>query len=236
MNSAGTLRSMSEADAILDVRDLGVAVAGRLLLDGVTFRVGCSTTMAVTGPSGCGKTSLLRALAGLDESVTGNVRVRGRARAADGWPAFRREVVYVHQRPVMLDATVRDNLARPFRFRASSGSFDEPEARRLLGELRLDRALLGQAARSLSIGEQQRVALIRALLQDPVVLLLDEPTSALDVAARDATQDVLRRRSEDDGLAVLVVTHDHAHADRWCDEVLDLRAYRADRVSGECAL
>ena len=99
-------------------------------------------------------------------------------------------------------------------------AFDEVEAIALLEAVNLP-AQFGTEARNLSIGEKQRLALVRALLVRPQVLLLDEPTSALDAVNREAVETLLKARVRD-GLAVVVVTHDATQATRLCDRLVTL--------------
>ncbi len=207
---------------LLRGEDLCVALDdGQMLLRGVHFTLKAGQRMAVAGPSGCGKTMLLRSVAGLIDLVGGRVMLKGRSAAEVGWPAFRRQVVLVDQRPVLLDATVRANLELPFRYRVTqmgvgAQRFDEAEAVALLERLHVEPHRLDQAAPSLSVGQQQRICLVRAMLLRPAVLLLDEPTSALDEPSRDAVEALVAERSQRHGMAALIVTHDSAQAERWC--------------------
>jgi putative ABC transport system ATP-binding protein len=216
-------------EALLSTIDLAVSAGGARLLEGITLELHAGEMLALTGPSGCGKTSLLRAIAGLDDPDAGEVRFRNQPPEEIGWPAFRRRVVFVHQRPVMLSATVEENLRRPLRHRHVAREFDRDRAVALLVDFELSEAHLAQAARTLSVGQQQRVSVVRALLIEPEVLLLDEPTSALDEEARSAVEDLLRLEGHRSGRAALVVTHDREQARRLCDRSLDLRAHITGR-------
>ena len=195
--------------ALLDVVDLDLEVAERVLARGLSFSVREGERVAVVGPSGSGKTTLLRILAGLIDAASGTISWRGGPRDADGWPAYRRQVVYLPQRPAFRDLTVRDALARPFGFATSSVAFPEARARSLLDELMLHAGAWTQPARELSEGERQRVSLARALLVEPACLLADEPTAALDSATRDVVEAHLRG-----GPALILVTHDPEQAAR----------------------
>lgn len=210
------------AMALLTVRDLSVAAGGSPLLQGLSLELRPGHMTALVGPSGSGKTSLLRALAGLDDPAEGEVRLLGRLPAEWGWPVWRRRVCWVSQRPVLLDGTVRMNLARPFEYATTEGPFPEEQALTYLDRLGLERTRVEQNALTLSEGQRQRVALARALLVGPPVMLLDEPTSALDPAALEATESLVRQTVDGAGAGALVVTHDRAQAERWCDDILDL--------------
>ena len=211
-----------DSETVLSVRDFAVSAGGVSLIEGLSLDVRQGELAAVLGVSGCGKTTLLRAIAGLIDADRGAVRFNGRPPEEIGWPAYRRRVVHVEQRPVMLDAKVRDNLARPFTYRAARAPFPDRRAAALLECLGMDPAMLELNARSLSGGQQQRVSLARALLIEPDVLLLDEPTNSLDEDSAALAEDLIRTEARERGMAALVVTHDKAQAGRWCDRVISL--------------
>ncbi|NKB46088.1 MAG: ATP-binding cassette domain-containing protein [Alphaproteobacteria bacterium] len=155
--------------------------------------------LAISGPSGAGKTVLLRAIADLDRNG-GDAETNSMIRSQVAAPVWRKAVTYVP---------------------AESGWWaDQVDAHMpagdpgpLLDSLNLDRACLAWQVSRLSTGERQRLALIRALLLDPNVLLLDEPTSALDDAATGAVERVLTQRMNG-GTTVVIVTHDGEQAQR----------------------
>ena len=206
--------------SVLSVRGVVVTTGDGPLLDGVSFELQAGERVALVGPSGCGKTTLMRVIAGLIDPSEGSVRLDGETPEVVGWPAFRRRVVYVSQTPILLDSTVRENLERPFEFGSSNSPFPEARANALLQRV----GLAGQQdkkTRVLSIGERQRVCLVRALLVEPSCLLLDEPTSALDAVSRDMVEGLLVEFTEAGGCA-LVGTHDHEQAGRLCGRRIEL--------------
>jgi ABC-type iron transport system FetAB ATPase subunit len=215
-------------EPLLHVNDLTITVAGTPLLEGVSLKLPAGDRVGLIGPSGCGKTSLLRAIAGLD-AAGGIVTLRSETPERMGWPAYRRQVMLVNQRPVLLDASVRENLARPFGYHLNRRPFPEHRALSLLEQLAIEPDRMEQRARSLSEGQQQRVCLARALLLEPPVLLLDEPTSALDAANVDAVEQAVEAYVNEGDRAVLLVSHDIAQTERWCTEVMPLEPYLAAR-------
>lgn len=205
---------------VLTAHGLGVGVRGKRLLTGIDFDVDPGGIMAVIGPSGAGKTTLLRTIVGLIDPLEGEVKLEGKGAGDIGWARFRRLVMLVAQRPVLFEGTVADNLRRPFSFGAADGAFDEGEAEELLGSVGLE-DVLEQEARTLSEGQAQRMALVRALLLHPRVLVLDEPTSALDGGSRDQVEALLAARE----LTVVMVSHDPKQVERLAGVTLDLEPF-----------
>jgi putative ABC transport system ATP-binding protein len=213
---------------MLDVVHLGRRSAtGDWLLRDVSFAVGPGERVGVSGPSGSGKSVLLRALALLEAADAGEIRWRGTRVQGGAVPAFRREVMYLHQRPVIVqDATVRANLRLPFTLREHrSRAFDEGRIRRWLDLLGRGHGLLDRPARYLSGGEAQLVALLRAIQLQPTMLLLDEPTAALDEATTTRIEQLVDAfLREDDRRAMVWISHDGAQLDRMTTRRVLVRA------------
>jgi putative ABC transport system ATP-binding protein len=186
-----------------------VVRGGRRIVDGASIEVCPGRVVSVQGASGSGKSTFLRALAWLIPVDEGRVLFEGKTPRAFGVLAYRRHVAYVPQLPRMFDGSVADNLRAGPRFRGAVLS--DPAVTDLLERVGLSPTLAGRPAGDLSGGERLRVALARALANEPEVLLVDEPTSALDPAAAEtviASVIALAKR----GAAVLVVTHVEEHA------------------------
>jgi len=213
------------AEPLLRIRGLAVVAGGRTLLRGLDLDVRPGEVVAFQGASGSGKTTLLRTLACLQDPADGTVELSDGAPRDLGWPAWRRRLMLVPQLPVMLADTVGEELAYACRYHGHRKSHDRDRALRILAALRLDQVSEDTAPHTLSVGQQQRLALVRALLLDPTVLLLDEPTSALDPEAAAAVRTVVRQEVTDRGAAALVVSHDGDATARWCDRTIDLAAH-----------
>lgn len=211
---------------MLVVRSFAVSAGGIPLVSGIDLFLEKGEMVALCGPSGSGKTTLLRCVAGLEDPTAGTVEIDGVSPGELGWPGFRRKVVLVDQRPVLLPGTVEDNLLLPFSYSVSREDFPRKEALALLDAFGVSSERFSQEARSLSQGQQQRVCLARAFLLKPDVLLLDEPTSALDPEAVSSVERTLVTETRRRGLSALIVTHDREQARRLCDRALDLSRYR----------
>jgi molybdate transport system ATP-binding protein len=191
---------------------------GAFMLD-ASFEAPGRGVTAIFGPSGSGKTTVLRCIAGLHRAASGHVGIKGDVwqEGASFRPVHQRPIGYVFQEASLFShLSVRGNLL--FGARAALGEpllgFDEAVA--LLGLA----PLLDRAPLTLSGGERQRVAIGRALLSRPRLLLMDEPLSALDRAAREEILPFLEQLHERLSLPVLYVTHDMAEVERLADQII----------------
>jgi putative ABC transport system ATP-binding protein len=205
---------------LFELENVTYSRGGKVVLDDVRMRLPVGVG-SLLGPSGSGKSTLLRLLNRLADPDSGRVLYEGRDVREHDPLGLRREVSLVPQLPALIDGTVHDNVA--FGPRLAGRSFN---ARRCLEFAGLDAAFEGRDASKLSVGEQQRVMLARALALEPRVLLLDEPTSALDQAARDAVEGTLRRLRARTAISLVVVTHDIAQARRLADYVVRIDSGR----------
>ena len=171
----------------------------------------------ITGDNGSGKTTLLRIIAGLDKPDRAGVMLVGEMRSwRKSRKALRRRCVYLHQRPYLFTGSVRDNLRFPLSVNGIRGQERQQKLEHALENFSLQ-SLLAREARSLSGGEQQRLALARACLSEPEVLLLDEPTANMDVASRSQFIAMLMNSGER-RQAVVMVSHDVDGLVVHCDQ------------------
>jgi putative ABC transport system ATP-binding protein len=208
------------AAVLFELREVSFSRAGRRVLDSVDATIPAGAT-AVVGPSGSGKSTLLRLLNRLADPDAGEVRYRDRPLGEYDPLALRREVSLVPQLPALLDGSVESNL----RYAADLAG-EELETERCLRLAGLDGSFAERGAAELSVGEQQRAMLARALVQKPRILLLDEPTSALDPAAREEVEATLRRLRGELELSLVVVSHDLGQARRLAERKLRLEQGR----------
>jgi molybdate transport system ATP-binding protein len=204
--------------------DITLHRRGSVFTSKLLMRTPC--VIAIWGPSGCGKTTLLRSLAGLEKEVRGTVAINGATLYDTGArihvPPHCRRIGYVFQNPALFDhLTVRGNLLYGLK-RAPHGEV-RFSMERVVGLLELA-PYLDRKPSTLSGGERQRIAIGRALLGQPVLLMLDEPLSALDAAARSHILGLLAAIKRDFGLPMLYVTHHIDEIARLADRVCLLEA------------
>lgn len=216
------MRVVRDHRAVLfELNDVSLARGGRRVLDAVSAGVPVGAT-AIFGPSGAGKSTLLRLLNRLVDPDQGTIAYRGRALDTYDPLALRREVSLVPQLPALCEGTVGSNLE--YAAGLAGKRLDAERCLRLAG---LDPEFAGRDVAKLSVGEQQRAMLGRALAQEPAVLLLDEPTSALDHAARDAIEATLSELRRELEISIVLVSHDPEQAGRLSDWVLRIEGGRA---------
>jgi putative ABC transport system ATP-binding protein len=206
---------------LFELRDVSLSRGGQRVLDSLDAELPAGAT-AVVGPSGAGKSTLLRLLNRLADPDGGSIAYRGRPLAQCEPLGLRREVSLVPQLPALLEGTVRDNLA--YAAHLAGKQLDCERCLRLAG---LDPEFAGRPVERLSVGEQQRAMLGRALAQGPAVLLLDEPTSALDHASRDAVEATLGELRQELDISIVLVSHDPEQARRLGDWVVRMQEGRA---------
>jgi tungstate transport system ATP-binding protein len=203
--------------AFLRFHDVSLHLRGRVLLDRVSFALAPGRRTVLLGPNGAGKSLTLRLCHGLRQPSSGRIE-RGSGAAA---PA-RRAMVF--QRPVLLRRSAFGNLVHAGAVAGLGYRERRARAREALARFGLT-AFADRAARTLSGGEQQRLAIARAWALRPDLLLLDEPTAALDPAATRAVEGMIEACYAD-GITILMTTHDLGQARRIAETILFLHAGR----------
>ncbi len=194
----------------LELKDIVIQYkADSPVLADVNLVLNAGDFVVIHGDSGSGKSSLFRVMTTLQSPHSGDIEIDGRSISELYIPGVRRDIGYVQQVPVMIAGSVLDNLRFPFQFRASR-RIPCPtceDFRRSLDEFRLNDVCFEDDATKLSIGQQQRLALIRNISVDRRVLLCDEPVSALDIDSRKVVESKLQQINRDQGTTVVLVTH-----------------------------
>jgi tungstate transport system ATP-binding protein len=198
--------------------DVRIVARDVTILDQISLKLEAGPPTVLIGPNGAGKTTLLRAAMGLIPATSGLITWGGREFSAP----TRRAIMF--QRPAMLRRSAAANIRYALAAAKVPRAQRENRVRELMAEVGLT-GLERRPARRLSGGEQQRLALARALARDPDLLFLDEPTASLDPAATKAIEDILRKISTR-GVKVVMSTHDLGQARRVAGDVVLLHRGR----------
>ena len=200
-------------------------------VDHVSLSIASAECVALVGPSGCGKTTLAKIIVGLDKATAGEVRLAGTAH--HGWDLpkpLRRDVSLVFQDPFGSfnpRLTIADSVGEPLRLEPELGS-DAVRARvvEAVEAVGLEPGMLTRYPHEFSGGQRQRLAIARALVTRPKLVVLDEPVSALDVSVRGEVLALLARLQADFGLTYLIISHDLDMVRAMADRVLVMEAGR----------
>jgi len=222
-----------EPGAAIELNDLGRAYGERIALSGVTLALPAGRTLAVFGANGAGKTTLLRILATLLRPHRGEARVLGHPLPREGWAVRGRVGMLGHDPLLYRDLTARENLRFHARLHGLEGRGGGRDGGRGGGrggagaariEALLDAVAMTRRAdepvHTLSRGMTQRVAVCRAVLHEPELLLLDEPLANLDPGAAAAVEPLI---GPGRGVTRVVISHDVGHGLAEADQVLGLR-------------
>ena len=206
------------SDLPISLEDVAVSAGQVNILNGITLTLSAGPPTVIIGPNGSGKTTLLRLAMGLIPPSRGRITWGGRPDV----PPLRR--AFMFQRPAMLRRTAGSNIRYVLGLSGTPRAERKHRIHEILNLVGLDH-LVDRPARRLSGGEQQRLALARALARDPTVLFLDEPTASLDPAATKSVEDVIRTASER-AIKVVMSTHNIGGARRLAGDIVMLHRGR----------
>ncbi|MBI9077834.1 MAG: ATP-binding cassette domain-containing protein [Desulfatibacillum sp.] len=195
---------------ILECRDVGFAYeGGKEIFSDVNLRAPAGAFVQIQGASGTGKSTFLRLLNRLAAPSSGTILHEGRDLQEYSPPALRTRIIYLQQTPSVVQGSVRHNLLLPFGF-AANKELAVPSDQTLsqgLSRFLLEGVHLDDLAFNLSVGQRQRLCLLRAILLSPRIMLLDEPTSALDKDSRLAVEQIVNRLCKEDRITMFLVAH-----------------------------
>ena len=183
-----------------------------------TLEIKEGETLAVVGPNGAGKSTLLLALAHLLKPVRGEIRFQGKLLKEWDDIVYRRKIAFVFQDPLLMDMSIRDNIALGLKFRKVNKDEIEAQVNKWAKAMGVEH-LLARRANQLSGGEAQRVSLARAFVLDPELLLMDEPFSAVDPPTRAQLLKDLSKLLSHDHRTTIFVTHNLKEAAQMGDRV-----------------
>lgn len=219
---------MSDSEILLSIRDVKKTLQKRVVLDVEFLTIQKRECAVLYGENGSGKTTLMTVLAGLVAPDSGVFEINGTSmnwRAA--FRTMRKNIVYLHQAPYLFDRTVSANVAYGLVARGLSRTQIKIEVEDALEWAGLS-ALAERNARDLSGGEKQRVALTRARILRPLLLLLDEPTAAMDRSSRSKTFKLIQGLVKD-GISVYIATHESTELYKP-DRIIEMQQGRITRA------
>lgn len=192
----------------------------RRIPDNVSFEVEKGNVFAIMGPSGCGKSSILRLLNRLEDPDEGQILYNGRNINEIPVIGLRRSIGLVMQIPQMLEGTVLDNVMYGPSLAGADLKAKRAEMEELLPWFGFDQAFLHREPGRLSVGEKQRVNILRAIVNSPDVLLLDEPTASLDADSSGSILEIVSQINMVKKTTIIMVTHLREHAEKIAGKIL----------------
>jgi ABC-type Fe3+/spermidine/putrescine transport system ATPase subunit len=208
---------MTAASAV-ELRNVTLAYGNFVAVQDVSLQIARGEFVTLLGPSGCGKTTILRAIAGLVQPTGGEISVAGRR--IDNIPIHKRNIGLVFQNYALFPhKSIFDNIAFGLKYRDVEKSLIAQKVKRALDMVRLP-GVEKKLPSEMSGGQQQRIALARAIVIEPDVLLLDEPLSALDANLREEMRTELKIIQREVGITTIFVTHDQDEALAMSDRIV----------------
>ncbi|MEM9482054.1 MAG: ATP-binding cassette domain-containing protein [Cyanobacteria bacterium P01_F01_bin.116] len=212
------------SDPVLSTANIGRRFQSSWIWQNVSFELFAGDRLAIVGPSGAGKSLLLRALAGLDPIQAGEIAFQNKTLSSLTMPDFRSQVMYLHQKPALLEGTVESNLQQIYQLAVHRNkTYDRAQILEYLSILERSETFLERSNEQLSGGEQQIVACLRSLQLSPQILLLDEPTASLDNSATQQLETLIAQwQQENSSRACIWTSHDLTQIERVTNKQMAL--------------
>ena len=214
---------MQTAQLSLDKVSLSASVGSQYLLKDISFEIGKTELICLIGASGAGKTSLLRLLNRLSEPSAGTIYLEGQDYRSIPVIQLRQQIVLVQQESKLLGMTVKEALAYPLSLRGLERGQIQQRILYWSDQLHIPQEWLERTEVQLSVGQRQTVAIARALVTQPKILLLDEPTSALDAGKASQLLQVLTNLAATGETTIVMVNHQLELAQVFCQRLLYLQ-------------
>ncbi|WP_055076620.1 ATP-binding cassette domain-containing protein [Pseudanabaena sp. 'Roaring Creek'] len=219
-----SLTSMPIANNVaIAMQQISYQTKFRTLLTGISVAIAQGNKTALIGATGSGKTTFLRLLNRLIDPSVGMILLNGKNIQELPIQTLRRLVVLVPQEPSLLGMTVQEAIAYPLQLQNFTPSAIEARSQKWIDKLQIDRKLLNRSELELSLGQRQWIAIARALIMEPEVILLDEPTSALDRGLSHLLLDTLTELTQlPQPVTVVMINHQLDLVQTWCDRLICL--------------
>jgi tungstate transport system ATP-binding protein len=201
----------------ITIKNLKKVYGNRTVLSIEKLNLKAGKIYGIIGANGAGKSTLLKIIGGLEPPSSGDIFIKGDKLNS----THLKEITYSNQKPYLYRTSVFNNIAYPLKFRKKSKEFINDTVEGILKEFKIE-GIRSNFAINLSGGETQKVALARALVFHPKVILLDEPTANIDPDYREFIEKVVVERNKRYGSTVLIITHNLREARRICDEIVFL--------------
>jgi tungstate transport system ATP-binding protein len=202
---------------LLEIQNLTKIYEGKLVLENINLEIEKGTTLGLIGPTGCGKTTLLRIIDLLERPSYGKILFNG-VEANNSEQQIRRRIGMVFQNPIVFKGTVYDNIRYGLKVRGEIEDSYQEEITTLLDSLGLA-GYEDRNASTLSGGETQRIALARALITKPDLLLLDEPTANLDPMSTERIENLISELSRRNETTIIMATHNLIQGQKLSDKI-----------------
>lgn len=199
----------------IDIKHLSKSYHDKTVLSIDDLCINSGSFLGIIGPNGAGKSTFAKIIAGLDQPTTGTIQYDALSPTA----GIYQKITMVFQKPYLLRASVFDNIAYPLKIRKLSKDIITMKVNNILEEMDIQH-IKDQNARTLSGGEAQKVALSRAIIFEPSLLILDEPTANIDPASTLTMEKNIKNFHKKTKATIIIVTHNLQQARRLCQDVI----------------